>query len=41
MAEEIRADPIDVPVELPSDVVAAGAFAADAESKVVAADVVP
>ena len=41
MAEEIRADPIDVPVDLPSDVVAAAAFEADAESKVVTSDAVP
>src|SRR5262245_15631903 len=41
MAEEIRAHPIDVPVELPSDVVAAAAFEADAESQVVPADGVP
>ncbi len=41
MAEEIRAHPIDVPVELPTDVVAAAAFEPDAESQVVAADAVP
>jgi phosphoglycerate kinase len=41
MAEEIRADPIDVPVKLPTDVVAAAAFEPDAESQVVAADAVP
>jgi phosphoglycerate kinase len=41
MAEEIRDSPIDVPVELPSDVVAASAFAADAEAKVVPFDGVP
>jgi phosphoglycerate kinase len=41
MAEEIRAHPIDVPVELPDDVVAAEAFEADADSEVVAADAVP
>jgi phosphoglycerate kinase len=41
MAEEIRADPIDVPVKLPDDVVAAEAFAPDAEAKVVPADGVP
>jgi phosphoglycerate kinase len=41
MAEEIRAHPIDVPVKLPSDVVAAAAFEPDAESKVVPADEVP
>jgi phosphoglycerate kinase len=41
MAEEIRADPIDVPVKLPDDVVAAAAFEADAEAKVVPADGVP
>ncbi len=41
MAEEIRAHPIDVQVELPVDVVAAAAFEPDAEAKVVAADEVP
>ena len=41
MAEEIRANPIDVPVKLPGDVVAAAAFEADAESQVVPADEVP
>jgi phosphoglycerate kinase len=41
MAEEIRVDPIDVPVKLPDDVVAAKAFEADAEAKVVPADRVP
>jgi phosphoglycerate kinase len=41
MAEEIRAHPIDVPVQLPSDVVAAAAFEADAESRVVPAEEVP
>src|SRR5919201_508185 len=41
VAEEIRAHPIDVPVKLPSDVVAAAAFEGDAESKVVPADDVP
>ena len=41
MAEDIRANPIDVPVKLPGDVVAAAAFEADAESKVVPADEVP
>ena len=41
MAEEIREHPIDVPVELPTDVVAAAAFEADAESKVVPVDEVP
>jgi phosphoglycerate kinase len=41
MAEEIRTHPIDVPVELPSDVVAAAAFEPDAEARVVAADEVP
>ena len=35
MAEEIRANPLDVEVELPLDVVAAASFAADAESRVV------
>jgi phosphoglycerate kinase len=41
MAEEIRAHPIDVTVELPTDVVAAAAFEADADSQVVPADGVP
>jgi len=41
MAEEIRADPIDVPVKLPQDVVAAAAFEADAESEVVPFDGIP
>jgi len=41
MAEEIRADPIDVPVKLPDDVVAAAAFEADAEAEIVATDAVP
>ena len=41
MAEEIRVNPIDVPVKLPNDVVAAAVFEPDAESKVVPADSVP
>jgi phosphoglycerate kinase len=41
MAEEIRADPVDVPLKLPDDVVAAAAFEPDAESKVVPSDGVP
>jgi phosphoglycerate kinase len=41
MAEEIRADPIDVPVKLPADVVAAAAFEPDAESQVVPSNGVP
>ena len=41
MAEEIRADSMDVPVKLPQDVVVAAAFEADAESKVVPFDGVP
>jgi phosphoglycerate kinase len=41
MAEEIRASPIDVPLKLPGDVVAAAAFEPDAEAKVVPADEVP
>jgi phosphoglycerate kinase len=41
MAEEIRADPIDVEVKLPSDVVAAAAFEPDAEAEVVPAEEVP
>jgi len=41
MAEDIRMNPIDVPVKLPGDVVAAAAFEADAESNVVPVDEVP
>jgi phosphoglycerate kinase len=41
MAEEIGANPIDVPVKLPGDIVAAAAFEADAEAKVVPAEEVP
>ena len=41
MAEEIRVHPIDVPMKLPADVVAAAAFEADAEARVVPADAVP
>jgi 3-phosphoglycerate kinase len=42
MAEELRAaNPLPFPVELPVDVVAAAAFAADAESRVTAYDDVP
>src|SRR5439155_23200395 len=41
MAEEIRAEPIDVPVKLPSDVVAASEFAPDAETKVAGFDELP
>ena len=42
MAEQIRIDnPIEVPVQLPSDVVAASEFAEDAETRVVAWDAVP
>ena len=42
MAEELRDDdPLGFPVELPLDVVAAAAFAADAETRVVAYDAVP
>jgi phosphoglycerate kinase len=41
MAEEIRTHPIDVPVELPSDVVAAAAFEPDAEARVVPAEEMP
>ncbi|HEY8773774.1 MAG TPA: phosphoglycerate kinase [Gaiellaceae bacterium] len=41
VAEELRANPLDLPLELPSDVVAAAAFAPDAEAKVVPADEVP
>jgi phosphoglycerate kinase len=42
MAEELREEnPLDFPVELPSDVVGAAEFAADAESRVCAADELP
>jgi phosphoglycerate kinase len=41
MAEELRANPSDVPVTLPDDVVAAAAFEADAEAKVVPAGELP
>jgi phosphoglycerate kinase len=41
VAEELRAKPIDVPLKLPSDVLAAAAFEPDAEAKVVPADEVP
>ena len=42
MAEELRGEnPLGFPVELPTDVVAAAAFEADAESKVVAYDDLP
>lgn len=41
MAEEIRAHPLDVPLELPEDVVAAERFESDAEAKIVAFDAVP
>ncbi len=42
MAEELRgANPLPFPVELPDDVVAADAFAADAETRVAAYDDVP
>jgi phosphoglycerate kinase len=41
VAEELRANPIDLPLKLPSDVVAAAAFEPDAETKVVPADEVP
>jgi phosphoglycerate kinase len=41
MAEDIRVNPIDVVVKLPSDVVAAAAFEPDAEAKVVPAGEVP
>jgi phosphoglycerate kinase len=42
MAEELRDEnPLEFPVELPVDVVAASAFEADAETKVVAYDSVP
>jgi phosphoglycerate kinase len=41
VAEELRAHPIDLPLTLPGDVVAAAEFAQDAEAKVVPADGVP
>jgi phosphoglycerate kinase len=42
MAEELRAhNPLSFPIELPADVVAASAFAEDAETQVVAFDAVP
>ena len=41
VAEELRANPLDLPLKLPSDVVAAAAFEPDAEAKVVPADQVP
>jgi phosphoglycerate kinase len=41
LAEEIRANPIDVPVKLPGDVVAAATFDPDAEATVTTADEVP
>jgi phosphoglycerate kinase len=41
VAEELRANPLDLPLKLPSDVVAAAAFEPDAEAKVVPAGEVP
>ena len=42
MAEQVREDnPLSYPVELPVDVVAASAFAEDAESKVATVDAIP
>jgi phosphoglycerate kinase len=41
VAEELRANPMDLPLKLPSDVVAAPEFAAHAEAKVVSADEIP
>jgi phosphoglycerate kinase len=41
VAEELRVNPIDLPLGLPSDVVATAAFEPDAEAKVVPADEVP
>ena len=42
MAEQVRVEnPLSFPVELPSDVVAASAFAADAEHRVAPVDAVP
>jgi phosphoglycerate kinase len=41
VAEELRAHPMDLPLKLPSDVVAAAGFAADAEAKAVPVDEIP
>jgi phosphoglycerate kinase len=42
MAEEVRgSSPFDFPVVLPSDVVAAASFAADAEARIVSVDAIP
>jgi phosphoglycerate kinase len=41
VAEELRANPMDLPLKLPGDVVAAAAFKPDAEAKVVPAGEVP
>jgi phosphoglycerate kinase len=41
VAEELRANPLDLSLKLPSDVVAAAAFEPDAEAKVVPAGEVP
>jgi phosphoglycerate kinase len=42
MAEQMRVEnPLSFPVELPSDIVAASAFAADAETRVASVDAVP
>jgi phosphoglycerate kinase len=41
VAEELRANPMDLPLKLPGDVVAAAAFEPDAEARVVPADELP
>jgi len=42
MAEQVRVEnPLSFPVELPSDIVAASSFAADADTRVVSVDAVP
>jgi phosphoglycerate kinase len=41
VAEELRANPMDLSLTLPTDVVAAAEFASDAEAKVVAAGEIP
>jgi phosphoglycerate kinase len=41
VAEELRANPMDLPLTLPRDVVAAAEFDAEAEAKIVPADEIP
>jgi phosphoglycerate kinase len=41
VAEELRANPLDLPLTLPRDVVAAAEFDAEAEAKIVPADEIP